>query len=50
MLNQRYSKTGLSYDIDFLHMGRHPQQPRIDSSISNSLTGIPKHVSCTLTF
>ena len=33
-----HAKTGLSYNIDFLHMGRHPWKQHIDSIVSISLT------------
>ena len=33
-----------SYDVDFLHIGSHPQKQNIDSVISNGLVATPKLV------
>ena len=35
-----------SYDVDFLHIGSHPQKQNIDSVISNGLVATPKLVPC----
>ena len=38
ILNLQYVKTELSYDYDFMHMGRHPEKQQNDSVISINLT------------
>ena len=38
ILNLQYVKTGLSYDVDFLFMLRHPKKQQIDSVNSRILT------------